>query len=353
MRKPSCLIFSHRKDEHLSAVLGRMTIDADPFIIDLRDIGQSVIGGISPSGDCPSFLRLATGEVLYFDEVTTLWWRRPTYIRPVVAIERQYVQFVEAEQTQFMDGLLGALPSNVAFYNHPDVRKRLDRKAFQLQLAKGCGLRIPRTCITSDPIVADEFLRLCPDAIYKSSWGSAEFWQPTRKLDVDVRRHLKTLTLCPVIIQEYVEGVFDYRVTIIDDDIFSVGFDLRQSRYPMDVRIDTQIPCATRSIPREVESALLDFMRRSNLRYGAFDLREDVSGQFVFLEVNPAGQFLYLDILAQTQITECLAATLSRRNAAGLASSQTAIIPCDSPSVTFSDETKPFNSHGTTVTHIH
>jgi glutathione synthase/RimK-type ligase-like ATP-grasp enzyme len=54
-------------------------------------------------------------------------------------------------------------------------------------------------------------------------------------------------------------------------------------------------------------------MRRLGLVYGAIDLRLTGDGRYVFLEINPAGQFRYVE----EQTGQPLAAALAARLAAG------------------------------------
>jgi glutathione synthase/RimK-type ligase-like ATP-grasp enzyme len=54
-------------------------------------------------------------------------------------------------------------------------------------------------------------------------------------------------------------------------------------------------------------------MRRLGLIYGAIDLRLAKDGRYVFLEINPAGQFLYVE----QQSSQPIAAALAARLAAG------------------------------------
>ena len=48
-------------------------------------------------------------------------------------------------------------------------------------------------------------------------------------------------------------------------------------------------------LPPETAAKLHELMGRLGLTYGAIDLRLTPEGRYVFLEVNPAGQFLYIE----------------------------------------------------------
>lgn len=348
MLRPTVLIFSHARDEHLGPVLRRLSEFARPLVVDLRHFGRGLIGTMRPlSGQCS--LRLPSGEAVDLSAVHAVWWRRPTFIDVPCECEPRYRAFVEAEQRQFVDGLLSLIPANARFYNHPDAHIRSDRKAYQLKLAASVGLAVPDTCMTSDPVAAANFLVCHPEAIYKSFWGSEEFWQPTRRVDEQIRANLNLLAASPVIFQEYIDGESDIRVTIIDRAITAVAFDISQSRYKYDVRIDTKNKAVQTELPSLIKSALFRFCLEAGLRYAAIDLRRRTDGSYVFFEVNPAGQFIYLDIVAGTNLAEQFAAALSLASSEVEALSDELIQ--DGPSVP-PTASHPLNAIGTEVRHI-
>ena len=51
-------------------------------------------------------------------------------------------------------------------------------------------------------------------------------------------------------------------------------------------------------------------MRALGLRYGAIDMILDQNGEYYFLECNPGGQFLFVEIQTQQPISLALASAL-------------------------------------------
>ena len=66
-------------------------------------------------------------------------------------------------------------------------------------------------------------------------------------------------------------------------------------------------PC---TLPAQVEEGLLRIAGALDMTYGAADLIETPDGQYVFLEMNPAGEFVWLQELAGLPIYEALAEAL-------------------------------------------
>jgi glutathione synthase/RimK-type ligase-like ATP-grasp enzyme len=64
-------------------------------------------------------------------------------------------------------------------------------------------------------------------------------------------------------------------------------------------------------LPDDVTEMLHALMRQLGLVYGAIDLRLTADGRYIFLEINPAGQFLYVEQQTGQPITAALAARLA------------------------------------------
>jgi hypothetical protein len=64
-------------------------------------------------------------------------------------------------------------------------------------------------------------------------------------------------------------------------------------------------------LPAPTAEGLLALMRRLGLEYGAVDFRVTPEGEHVFLEVNPAGQFLFIENATGMKIADTLAGHLA------------------------------------------
>jgi glutathione synthase/RimK-type ligase-like ATP-grasp enzyme len=145
--------------------------------------------------------------------------------------------------------------------------------------------------------------------VYKALAGLPGAWRETRKLGTDELSHLDDVSLAPLILQELIEGN-DLRVTVVGDDVFAAEMDTAHSRYPYDIRMDMTVPIRPVELDDKTQEALHRFMQRLGLFYGACDFRRRPDGKFIFLEINPAGQFLHIEKLSGLPISHALAALL-------------------------------------------
>ena len=115
----------------------------------------------------------------------------------------------------------------------------------------------------------------------------------------------------PVIIHEYVPADVDLRVTVVGSEVFPAAIHSQDSAYPVDFRMDmanTRIEAD--ELPADVSERLLELMARLGIVYGAIDLRRTPDGRHVFLEVNPAGQWLFVELATEQPIAAAVAREL-------------------------------------------
>ena len=118
------------------------------------------------------------------------------------------------------------------------------------------------------------------------------------------------LSLAPVIFQEEIEGKTDYRVTIIGDDIYCVKIKTRD-RHVLDWRtIRGGISYEEADLPKPIADKCIKMMRKFDLMFGAIDIVES-GGAYYFLEINPNGEWGWLQKNANIPIAETLADYLS------------------------------------------
>src|SRR6266481_2523832 len=152
--------------------------------------------------------------------------------------------------------------------------------------------------LTNDPEDARAFIASIGAArtIYKAFSATERDWRETRLLHPDELPLLDHVRLAPVIFQEYVPAEVDLRVTIIGKHQFPPAIWPREGGYPFDYRIDMATARIEPTIlPVDVQRALGRLIERLGLVYGAVDMRRTSDGQHVFLEINPAGQWLFVE----------------------------------------------------------
>jgi glutathione synthase/RimK-type ligase-like ATP-grasp enzyme len=114
-----------------------------------------------------------------------------------------------------------------------------------------------------------------------------------------------------VIFQELVPEATDVRVTVVGDRLFAAAIRPPPEGYALDYRmsLDRALFEAT-DLPAEVEESIRALMRRLGLVYGAIDLLRTADGEHVFLEINPAGEWRFVEERTGQPITDAMADVL-------------------------------------------
>jgi hypothetical protein len=253
------------------------------------------------------------GEPLDFGGVRSVWWRRPQPFGLHPDVEAPESRgFMLGEAHAAVAGLWSLLDAR--WLNDPDMDERAGRKAWQLKVARSVGLEIPATCITSDPVAARAFAAARPGkTIYKAFSATETTWRETRVLKEEEASLLDAVRFAPVIFQDYVEALVDLRITVIDGQIFAAEIHSQTTEYIHDFRMAMhQARIAPHALPETVATGLRALMAALGLVYGAIDMRLTPDGRYVFLEINPAGQWLFIEEATKQPITACLVETLVR-----------------------------------------
>ena len=65
------------------------------------------------------------------------------------------------------------------------------------------------------------------------------------------------------------------------------------------------------SLPPEIETALKTMLTQYGLRFGAFDMIVTPDGEYVFLELNPNGQWLWIETITGAPMSRAIADLLA------------------------------------------
>lgn len=257
------------------------------------------------------------GRSLDINDIGSIWWQWdqpagfPDDLNPG---ERR---FAETEAQQALSALTTV--TEAVWINHPINERRAKSKPAQLFMARQLGLDIPSTVVTNDPNEVRQFVGSSPrQVIYKGlsqprdmEVGKVFF---TGILTPERLARIDSIRITPGIFQERVAKAYELRVTVVGSRMFSVKIDSQaRSEASLDWRRSLHdVAYEVVELPREVEDRLTKFMEAFGLIYGAFDLIVTPEGKYVFLEINPSGQYMWLEYATGLEITAELADLLIR-----------------------------------------
>jgi hypothetical protein len=237
-------------------------------------------------------------------DISTVWYRRQGRPNlPEDMVDTDDRQFALREWDQVLDGILDSL--NAKFVNAIGAQ-RAAVKPRQLTIAAACGLHIPDTLITSDYTAAMEFIDLHRGGvIHKTMSAPRHQFAATQRWCESDRAALGNLVLAPVMFQEEITGHSDIRAAVVGDRILAAR--VESSPGCVDSRLFLDAPCEPWTLPAPISAAVLRMMEALGLLFGVIDMKITHNNEYVFFEVNPQGQFLYVEMLTGLPITDALA----------------------------------------------
>lgn len=308
------LIVSYPNNAHVDEVLGHLT--SDVMVVDTGDfpVRLGLSASLHDERECLN-LTAHDGRKLCMCHVGAVWYRRISpygFHEELTDSTSKLFAWSEANEA-----LLGLWYSMDGFWmNAPVADEVSQRKIRQLQVARRLGLSIPDTLVTNEPDSARSFIEKhgIGRVIRKAFRNIQQAPRETHLLKEDDLELIDSVRYTPVIFQEYVPVDLDLRVTVVEDEIFAAAVS-SESRYAADYRPGlASAKVEPYSLPVPVAEKVLELMRTFGLQYGAIDFRVTPDGDHVFLEVNPAGEFLFISHRTRQPIAEAIAASLTRHD---------------------------------------
>ncbi|MCH0538370.1 ATP-grasp ribosomal peptide maturase [Streptomyces sp. MUM 203J] len=222
-------------------------------------------------------------------------------------------RFAAAQARAGLGGILSSLECR--WVNHPTAMARAEYKPVQLAAARESGLRIPATLVTNQPESVTEFVRQTPGPVVFKPVSSPALVEDgrlksvyTRLLTAEDLDDLRGVKVTAHLFQAWVAKDHEVRLTIVGERMFAARIDAGSDAAHIDWRSDYgSLSYSDISVPEDVTAAVRRLMDRLNLRYGAADFVVDPSGNWWFLEVNPCGQWDWIQGATGQPIAQAIA----------------------------------------------
>lgn len=199
-----------------------------------------------------------------------------------------------------------------------------NNKFGQLSVAAQNGIEIPKSLFTNNQEQVKAFfyeecnkqmIAKLHGTLSRSMLGDTPFF-PTTQITEPNLAGLATLIYCPMIFQEMIPKAYELRIIYVDGEFFAGKINAGQSeRGKTDWRIATDIyfKWEPYKLPDPVATSLSKMMQQMGLFFGAIDMIRHQDGRYIFLEVNPQGEWGMLQRDLSYPIGETIAEKLVAR----------------------------------------
>ncbi|GLQ95574.1 hypothetical protein [Dyella acidisoli] len=315
------LIFSLDYDPHASAVAWALRRNGVPYRLNPSfrvDATTRLSIHVDDAEDHVSIDHIDSTQI------RSIWYRRPRLPEAGPCLEADR-SFIEGQWKYFQKSVFDAADDllNTLWVNRPRAADYAESKLLQLQAARAAGLLIPDTIFgnraTDVAKLIDRWGRVVFKTFYPQSWDNSSkgitYQMSAVMLDAATDLPEQAIAMSPGIYQRYIEKSYDVRVTIIGCHIFAIQmrkasgsayFDWRPHSHDQDMQIELF------DVSASLEAKLRNVMQRLGIVFGCIDLVVDPEGEVYFLEVNQAGQFLFVEeLMPELQILRAMTAMLS------------------------------------------
>ncbi|ATE71197.1 hypothetical protein [Lysobacter capsici] len=251
-------------------------------------------------------------------DIDTVWLRRWYQPQASPDLHPADTRFAQTEANEFIRATIGLLDESPRFWINPVAAKaRADRKAAQLKVAAAVGLTVPSTLISNDPATIRAFFhehggKLIYKPMTGASWVSEDkaLATYTAAIGEELLGNDASLSNAPGIYQPLLDKSYELRVTVMGRTVVAAQIKSQNSGgYLVDWRandFDEAMGYARYALPEAIEQRCLALMERMGLVFGCIDFVVTTQGEYMFLEVNEMGQFLWLEgVNPELQLLDC------------------------------------------------
>jgi glutathione synthase/RimK-type ligase-like ATP-grasp enzyme len=309
----SILVVTRTNDITADHVFHRMAARNIPYVrLNAENFWMSNIALQFPNV-CGSTLTIENKRIA-IDSIRGVWLRRITKPKADHIQNAEARAFAESEMDFTLRWLIDLLSNYCPVLDCEtkilDGRNKFD----QLAIAEKLGFRIPNTIVTNNPASAKEFVEQHETAVIKSVGGYGRqieggfYTVYTNIVTKAILDRFDTIRLAPVCLQEYVEKAFELRVTVVGQQVFGCRID---SQITEQTQVDwrrynNKTPHSIYVINEQLRGRMIAMMQHYGIRLASFDLVVTPDDRTIFLEMNPATQFFWIEELTGMPIADAI-----------------------------------------------
>lgn len=270
---------------------------------------------------------IKNGLEVYGHEITAVWDRRPKppYTLPIVHGERSVNKYNREEAHEFLS-FLRYYMRNIFSIGDVVEDRPAGSKMMQLSIARELGMRIPDTCLANHKSAFEDLASRNAQLSLKSLEGSSifvggdkeyVFYSQKASSAAVMQQPEEAFRQTACFLQNYIEKLYELRVTVCCDDIVACKID-SQSQSEATGKIDWRqgyehgLKHEIVTLPEQIQSFCREFLKRMHINFGCFDFIVTPEKEYVFLECNPNGQWLWIELLTGYDLSQIIARNLSR-----------------------------------------
>ena len=299
----SILLITNKADITTDFIVKSLTAKKLSFYrLNTEEIGESV--AVNLDFDSKKYIITDRGKNISFDllSFTSVYFRRPEVNENFNDLTTGERNFIRSELLFLLEGLYKIL-KDAFWINTVEAIRGAENKIYQLVLAKEIGFKLPKSIITNVKTEAKAFyiknkerciIKPIKSGLVAGNDEEGVIFTNEVKLD---GQNIERINQCPVYVQNLVLKQGDIRATVVGNRLFTA---LIHSQEEVESQIDwrkSSLPLRHSQIalPQDIAEKCLQLTKKLNLNFGAIDFILDEDGNYIFLEINPNGQWAWIE----------------------------------------------------------
>ena len=205
--------------------------------------------------------------------------------------EQKTITNLNNEIVSIRDFILESLNDSKKIFGY--CPKNSLNKLYQLSIAKKFGLRIPQTIITNSK-KSIKFKAF----ITKPINSCISFYRQKKVFTTytsEIKKQVLKSSFFASLVQEKIEKEYEIRTFFIDNEFYSMAIlSQLETKTSIDFRRrgkNSNLRFLPYKLPIDIEEKLIKLMNALQLKTGSIDIVKSTGNEYVFLEVNPSGQY--------------------------------------------------------------
>ena len=278
--------------------------------------------------ECDFYIKNIKNKLeLYGHEITAIWDRRPFEPEelPVKNDDENINTFILQEAMGFLRFVRFYL-RNIYSIGSIVGDRPASSKMLQLAIARELGVKIPETVIANTKNAFKDLLCKYKDISIKSieadgfftDHGTEYVFYSRKAMSSDIlAQPVESFSRTACFLQNYVDKKYELRITVCNRDVIACKIDsqcLDDDKGKIDWRqgYDYGLKQEIIDIPEKIKEFCISFLKELHLNFGCFDFIVTPEEEYVFLECNPNGQWLWIELATGYDISKIIATNLAR-----------------------------------------
>ncbi len=324
------LIFTNKEDVHPTPVIDILNKRGTPVF---RLNSECLLTDYefcwwNDSTKCDFVIKnVSSGLTVKGSEVTAIWDRRPENPKELFVKSTDEINKLNLNEAAGFLSFIRYYLKDVFSIGSIINDRYAASKMLQTRIAQQVGFSVPSSCFSNRKKNVILFGNQFSDLILKPIDGDSLVCEDDKQY-VFYSNKISSITLEDIpedafsqtacFLQNYIEKEYEVRVTVVENNVFACKIDSQamkdnQGRIDWRQGYDYNIKHEIITLPNDIEVKCLDFLKIMGLNFGAFDFIVTPDNKYIFLECNPNGQWLWIELLTGQKISEKIANALDRR----------------------------------------